>query len=261
MAKFADVNMSDALDPWGYQIGYAVTESMTNAGLYAAGQGQYGAIDVRTENGVSLLSPAGNANYVIIARGANHMGAYTPQGVRPVACVAGTVDFENCDVDSTFISGLRVMTAGANYNDDVVMYTSKTLSKIWEFAGVGSNDIFNLNVGNVGVGTTANPTERLEVNGNISVSGTSELRTNLICDTNATNCWSPNLLGGPVGNGNQCAAAPTGTVNVMTGITNGQITCTTVPLPLPAGFAGQQCTTAGQFVIGFSAAGIICGVP
>lgn len=262
MAKFADVNMSDALDPWGYQIGYAVTESMTSAGLYAAGQGQYGAIDVRTENGVSLLSPAGNANYVIIARGSNHLGAYTPQGIVPIPCVAGTVDAENCDADSTFVSGLRVMTPGAAYNDDVIMYTSKTLSKIWEFVSAGSNDIYNLNVGNVGVGTTVDPTERLEVNGNISVSGASRLSTNLVCDTNGTNCWSPNLLGGAVGtNGNQCPAAAAGTVNVMTGITNGQITCTSTPLPLPSGFAGQQCTTAGEFVIGFSAAGIICGTP
>jgi prepilin-type N-terminal cleavage/methylation domain-containing protein len=259
IATFTDINMTDALDPWGYQMGYAVTQAVTNPSTY--GQGQYGAINVQTEDGTQLLSPAGNANYVIVSYGPNHMGAYTSQGVMTIACVAGTVDAENCDNDSLFTSGLRVLTPGANYYDDVIKYSSVTLSKIWEFVDAGSNDIYNKNFGNVGVGTTTDPAERLEVNGNIKVSAGGELKQNLLCDTNGTNCWSPNLLGGPVGNGNQCPAAPSGTVNVMTGITNGQITCTAVPLPLPTGFNGQSCTTPGEFVIGFSSSGIICGTP
>lgn len=262
-ADFDQVNMSDALDPWGYQYGYAVTAAVTSKATY--GKGLYGAIDVRTEGGVSLLSPVGNANYVIISFGENHKGAITAYGKKTVPCTAGTADAENCDNDSTFVSGLRMMAPGASYFDDYIQYSSVTMSRIWDFVGEGSNDIFNVNIGNVGVGTTTNPAEKLEVVGNVRVSAGGEAKQNLLCDTNGANCWSPNLLGAPAAgnynNNNACPTAPAGTVNVMTGLQNGQAQCTTVPIPLPTGFNGQTCTTAGEFVIGFSGSGIICGVP
>ncbi|MEZ0261271.1 MAG: type II secretion system protein [Alphaproteobacteria bacterium] len=262
-ADFEQVNMSDALDPWGYQFGYAVTEAVTNKATY--GKGLYGAIAVQTEDGVSLLSPQGNANYVVISFGDNHKGAFTSYGKKPIPCTAGTTDAENCDNDSLFVSGLRVMGPGADYYDDYIQYSSVTISSIWEFVGTGSDDIFNVNVGNVGVGTTADPTEKLEVNGGVRVTAGGAALQDRLCDQTGGNCWSPDLLAHPqsgtFNNNNACPTAAAGFVNVMVGLQNGAVQCTTVPIPLPTGFNGQTCATAGEFVTGFSSSGLICGVP
>jgi len=256
-SSYNDVAAMDALDVWGFQIGYAVSSASTSASTY--GQGVYGVIDVTTENGVELTSPPGSAYYVLVDYGDNHMGAYNTNGVMAVPCVAGTKDFENCNGDYKFISGLRSMGANASYFDDVIIYSAFAITKLWDYTYVGSSDIYNLNVGGVGVGTPT-PTQELEVNGSISTD-TSATETE-ICDATGAHCWAPNLLAGPVSGNNPstnwCPPAPTGYVNVVTGLQYGQVQCTLTPIPLVPAPINQSCA-AGHYATGFSrTTGLIC---
>lgn len=57
-ASFQLSSLDSALDPWGYQVTYAVTASLTSAVSFNNGRG---AISVRTEHGDSLVDPDGIA--------------------------------------------------------------------------------------------------------------------------------------------------------------------------------------------------------
>ncbi len=268
--------MGDTLDTWNYQTGYAVSSGSTNAGTY--GQGVYGVIDVTTEAGVELVSPPGSANFVIVFYGENHMGAHTAEGAISTPCTVGTVDYENCNGDYKFIQGLRSMAAGPNYFDDIVQFSSFSITKLWDFSSSSNANIYNLNVGNVGVGTPSPPdptfpAQKLDVAGTVALPAGIGITEAEICDGGGTACWLPNLLaGGPVGStypsNNWCPPAPPGYINVVTGMVGGVVQCTTgtptIPgtaIPLVPIIKNQSCN-AGHFAIGFSASsGLICNFP
>lgn len=234
-ASFDDATLQSVLDPYGYQMSYAVTGALTNT---ATAHNSYGAIDVRTENGLPLVRPVASAHYVVVSHGDDHIGAYNMQGNMPYPCTTGNVNpqEDNCDGDSIFVEGLRSANAlvPAQYYDDLVWHSVINISSLWDFVP-NSIDIFNLNIGNVGVGTTA-PVERLHVNGDIKANN---IRQNLICDVNGVNCWSPdNIAGDPgvtdsSGNplGSMCDTSTyppaAGKMRVVVGIKNGKAICST----------------------------------
>lgn len=252
------VAMNDTLDPWSYQAGYAVSSAATNAMTYR--QGVYGAIDVATENGIELTDPAGAVNFIIISYGDNHMGAYSAAGKKNKPCVAGTMDYANCNHGSKFVSGLRSLGSNKSYFDDIVQYSLPTRPKLWDFTAVGSNNIHNLNSGNVGIGVPQGKSaeQMLEVDGTINIANNGGAYAASICNLAGANCWKPNLLAGPQKgtnpSGNLCT--PVGGMSVATGLSNGKVNCKTLPLLT---VAQNQACPAGHFVIGFSAtSGLLC---
>lgn len=234
-ASFADAALQSILDPYGFQMSYAVTGALTNA---STAHNSYGAISVVTETGVTLVRPVSSAHYVIISHGDNHVGAYNMQGSMPFPCTVGNVtpEEDNCDGDGVFVSGLRSVNANlpASYYDDLVWTSVINISSLWDFVP-NSADIFNLNIGNVGVGTTA-PVEKLHVNGDLRAI---TARQSMICDPGGTNCWSPDNLAGdpavtdsggnPLGSLCDTAAYPpaAGKMRVVVGIKNGRTICST----------------------------------
>ncbi len=249
-----EVNYNMAIDPWGYQMTYAVSAHMTEQ---TTNKNEYGTINIRTELGTNISDPAGSAHYAIIAHGNNHAGAFTLNGVVGTTCaaVAGMAEEENCDGDAEFVRGLRTMVPGANYYDDTVSDRSFSISRIWEFVGGGSTDIYNLNIGNVGIGTLT-PSQRLEITGDLRAWKISQ---SLICETGGIDCFDPDSLGSAAGT--KCTdtnppAAP-GNIWVMKGVKSGLIDCEEIPLATV--LTSQSCAVATEYVVGFDSSGnIIC---
>lgn len=268
MATFNDITLKSVLDPYNFQMIYAVTGALTSK---TTAHNSYGAIDIITEDGIGLVRPAGSAHYVIVAAGDNHMGAYNTAGIVPFPCTTGnqTVDEQNCDGNATFVQGLRSVNtstpaARAAYFDDTVWQSVINISSLWEFVD-GSPDIFNLNIGNVGVGT-GTPSERLQVVGNLRAE---TARQDLICDTGGSNCWNPDDLASPTGTvcNTTTYPVPAGRMRVVVGIKNGRVKCSSSspadpdydPLypdpPRVTPILGAPTCPAGQFMKGFAAGG------
>lgn len=245
-------SLTETLDPWGFQLTYAVSASQTDSITFNS---SYGVIDIRTEAGISLIQPAGTAHFVIVSHGENHKGAYNQQGQISFPCTGGTADFENCNRNNaTFIAGLRNMGAGANYFDDVILQRSFVMTELWKFSG--TNVMFNANPGNVGLGITT-PSQKLDINGNIMAT---TLRSNLLCDRGGVNCWNPEKIGG---SGMNCGPpSGPGKVRIMRGIRAGEVEPLCFEVDLPAVMSDQRCLNPGEYVVGFTAGGnIICEVP
>jgi len=288
-ASFADVALSDTLDPWGYQMSYAVAGIETNAATY--GQGSYGSINVTDEQNINLLSPPNTATYVFVSHGDDHSGAYTTAGQLPFPCTTAAQgeDWYDCNNQSVFISGIRAVAPGPGHLDDMIVYTPGGGNALWAVVTMGSTNIYNKNLGFVGIGTGSTPpAQMLEINGNIQVQGgscqsgnsTSCAYGTQICDQNGANCWSPAYIAGPAvvqpanptsvpAGANTCPPAAAGSVNVVTGIAFGTPICTgtlssgnapALPLITPAAGVAQNCP-AGQYLIGFGAGGLISCAP
>ena len=179
-------SQNDTVDSWGNQITYAVTESMA-AQTYTSPSN--GAIYVETENFQGsctpgsipptcqeLTNPAGSAQYILVSHGDDGVGAYPTQGTAPLTpfnpcpAVGTTADAQNCSGTGLFIQGLRSMgtSTPGTYFDDVVFFNAAPITALWAPVLGTPSDIYNLNEGNVGVGTgtLATPTARLQVVGN-----------------------------------------------------------------------------------------------
>lgn len=282
--KFSDVALKTVLDPYGFQMSYAVTGGKTNA---ATSQLTAGAIGVVTEVGISVITPPQSAHYVLVSHGDNHMGAYNAWGAIPFPCTTtnATKDEGNCDLNGTFVQGLRsINTATAatrlEYFDDTVFQSSAETSALWDFVP-NSPDIYNMNIGNVGVGTGTNiPLERLDIRGVLKATKTTAEQ---ICDLNG-HCFNPdNIAGDPtkvdsLGNplGTTCDSpypVAAGKMRVVIAMKDGKVVCSRSPLD-PAYTAATEdparvvpvlntaCANPGEFIKGFSpSGGILCCNP
>ena len=249
-SSFTDAAAETSSDPWGYKMGYAVTSYLTDATTF---QPSGGAINVVAENGKPVIVPASSVHFVIISYGDDHMGAYTNGGKLNVPCVAGSTESANCNYAGAFVDGVRSMGAGAGYFDDRLKYTSYALATLWGFVPGSTTDIYNKNPGNVGLGVAA-PTEKLSVSGIVKSQKADQTQ---ICDYTGANCWSTDIFASPTGMGCTDTATTTG---VVTGISNGGVTCVQIPRPQP--LVNQSCAASNEYVVGFDATGhIICGVP
>ncbi len=254
--------VGSTVDPWGYQINYAVSEGDIYNSSYGQGDG---VLNVQSETGTNLVEPPDTINYIIWSAGQNHMGAYTSAGVMGVPCHAGEVDSANCNHQWNFADGLYNIVQGSpKYFDDIMIYSSFTLTQLWSFTAPNSNDVYNKNPGYVGVGTgNADPTQELEVNGTLYTNGSIYL--NAVCHAGScTHSWAPNILGGPASGTNAsnnnvsavCGAAPPGKMNVINGMQYGQIQCGT-PIDVPQANANSSCPSGMAYGID-SAGKVIC---
>ncbi len=254
-AGLANAALQNTLDAWGYQINYAVSFASLSPATY--GEGANGVIDIKTPDMINL-DPA--ANYAIWSAGDNHMGAYTSDGIITVPCVPGEADYENCNNNYIFVTGLRSLVHNQYYFDDILYYSKYTLTQLWSFTAPGSSNIYNRNADYVGVGyPTGTPLgQELQVNGTLYSQG--EIYVSNICDKGGKNCWAPNNFAGPASgtnaSGNVCTA-PAGQVRYVTELKDGSIKCSTSTIPVLAPSAGQSCPP-GQFLVGFSSTGLIC---
>lgn len=251
-ASFEAVSMTDVLDPWGFQMTYAVTASQTDKMTFDT---SFGAVGVVTEHGNSIVDPPGSVHYVVIAHGENHKGAYNGQGRIQYPCAAGTGDAQNCQKTSTFVSGLRNMGNSPNYFDDILLQKSYSMSELWRFEGDSGEIIYNVNSGNVGVGT-AFPQQKMDVEGAMRAD---QMRTKLFCDSGGGNCWEIDKLAGA---GMLCPApSGPGKVYVMRGIGQAEVAPYCEEIDRPRLKPGQVCP-ADQFVYAIAKSGdILCRDP
>lgn len=259
IVRLDDASFESIIDPWGYQMTYAVSGHLTQTTSSSAPfANQFGSLQIITEFGEHLTTPDNSGHYVLIAHGPNSAGANSTSGRVDIPCLAGATEGENCDGDAQFIQGLRNETNTANYFDDTVLFSSFTTSGLWENVEDSASDIYNLNLGNVGVGT-ATPVEKLHVEGRLKAVNVS---LGQICDEDGENCWSASNLGGDVNAaapaGTQCAGVVSGSnVEVVQAIARGEVVCTTVPLLSIS--TGQTCVNPDTFMIGIRSDGtIIC---
>ncbi|MAE51758.1 MAG: hypothetical protein CMH27_08095 [Micavibrio sp.] len=186
---FSDFREYQAFDGYNMLISYAVTEEMAAPTHNLANpiNPYAGAIQVIDENGTNMTNPANSAHYVLISHGENTRGAYTDEGTRsgdcmvsstalppvpgyaPFGSVAGlNPELENCDNnDGIFAKALRSKADNDFYFDDLVFFRDRSSSALWTTSSnsiVGDSAINNLNIGAVGINTTA-PTAQLHVGG------------------------------------------------------------------------------------------------
>lgn len=258
----ATFTAADTLDGWNNKLGYAVTGSLANRNTY---KDTNGGIDVRDEHNISMLSPPSSAHIVVYSYGEDGFGANTQDGVAVGNCSAGGFtshappsatlnEWQNCMHNSNvFLSGLRAVGSPNVYNDDYMRFLTTQSGSFWTITGPVTGlplgavvyKVTNTNSGNVGVGVD-NPSEKLDVKGNLVVQSPSDLLAAGLCDQSGLgpNCFAPTLLGGSDPN-MDCAAQ--GSSMVMTGVSQGKITCAKVVFPQ----AAYTCPP-GHFITGIS---------
>lgn len=167
-------------------------------------------------------------------------------------------------------------TDTANHFDDIAYFYLNPSGDIWKYltnpaTGATTASIYNLNSGNVGVGTNT-PQVKLEVNGNIS---TPSFLTNLICRNNGTTAgerclpttyfsssYLPTATSYTMPSGTMTLqnACP-GATDAISGVSLGKVQCTTVAMTTTAATPATgpvQCD-AGAYVRGLLTNGcIIC---
>jgi type II secretory pathway pseudopilin PulG len=157
----------------GWKYIYAVSANLTTAATYDGA----GKINIVDSAGASFLGAGHWAQFVLVDPGKDGKGAWTLYGQSSGRACGAALDSENCNNDATFrdapLSDRGPATA-AGYYDDAIFYTlARKESTLWvvkeSASTAGDLDIYNRNVGNVGIGTNA-PADRLHVmGGNVRV--------------------------------------------------------------------------------------------
>lgn len=276
---------ADSLDPWGDQYTYAVTLSMARPGQFLFYEGVIG---VQDEFGQPTAGINDDGHYVLISHGPNRRGAFSAlTGVQDVPCgqdpvddpVNGARDNENCDLDGDFLQALGNYEAdGPGFYDDIIRVRGAAPTQIWarvDPSTTGAAPIWNLNTGNIGVGTLT-PGEQLEVNGILRVEtppapGSGAVVSSLICDQGGNNdCFR---IADIATTGISC---PSG--QVLRGIRGAQTRPISEGGPLPRGSSllpicgnasfslnpGQTCPAGPprEWIVGVRSNGdVICSVP
>lgn len=205
-----EIIQTSLVDPWGNALSYAVTKSMTVKNTFDAYRG---AIGVKDEWGRDTGGTKNNAHYIVVMHGRDKLGGFDAQsGTASAACdPAVTLEFENCNGNSTFVAALRseTDTTPATFYDDRTSYSATVPVPLWsknQAAGV----IQTKTEGNVGIGTPT-PREKLEVGkweklvpSNPEYDAAAQVKDSSIkvekatvakeiCDTNGK-CFAPNSL-------------------------------------------------------------------
>ena len=263
--KANTMHMDLVQDSWGHKFTYAVSGYLTQAVTFDSA---HGVVSVQNEFGRTLVQPADGAHYVLVSHGDNGFGAYNRNGSITFPCPASpAIEENNCNGGTVFIDGLRTMVPGAGYFDDLVTYEAYVTSRLWDYSNAFGyeNSLYNLNVGNVGVGTDA-PAYKMDISGSIRGD---DIDASLLCDythnTGNAYCFDPDILGGVTGIG--CTTATPNNIKLVTGIAGnfganpGYVICSP-DIPFPTLIPGGQTCLAGEFVVGINLLGtIICEVP
>ncbi|MFH1157996.1 MAG: prepilin-type N-terminal cleavage/methylation domain-containing protein [Pseudomonadota bacterium] len=259
------MHMELVRDAWGHQFTYAVSGYMAQTATFDT---SHGAVAVRNEFGRTLVQPTDGAHYALVSHGDNGFGAHNVNGSITFPCPASpALEGNNCNGGSVFIDGLRSIVSGVGYFDDLVTYEAYVISRLWDYSKAFGfeNTLYNLNKGNVGVGTD-NPAYKMDVIGPVRGD---DVNTPLLCDythdSGNAYCFDPDILGGVTGIG--CTTATANNIKLVTGIAGqnganpGYVLCSG-DIPLPVLTPGGQTCPAGQFIVGVTLLGtIICETP
>lgn len=247
-----DLDEGDVIDGYGNRLTYAVVERLARATTYSENGG---AIAITDASGVSLIADdddaAGDssAHFIVISHGPNGYGAFTRAG-EPRDCPASSGDLANtvCDNASgpaVFVVDQKNSVEGATEYDDLVASFVQELPPEWKYSEGDPTSIFIDNNGPVGI-LTANPQERLDVNG--AISSDEQVLSDALCDQNVSgDCFSPAFIAGPEnltdGPGmNKCSGDA-----FMVGIKNGQVICEdSVNVSCPNGEIMQGVAASGE---------------
>lgn len=233
---------SNTLDAYNRFFTYVVTEHQATD--------QYGdkagAILLRDEHDRDV---ANNANFLLISHGANGAGARITQNNTFLPCSGAGKDLENCDGDYEYIHGLQYHAPGDNYYDDQIGFLQWMPYHLWEVTKNNPNNFHNINPGYVGIGVK-DPDDQLHLkDGNMlayrfwdSANPGSTL-TQSLCkgDSNETDCFPPELIGGDIFPG--CDAD-----EIMTGIAESAPICQ----PAFVNAFAQPCPNPQEYICGMS---------
>lgn len=264
-----DFPATQTLDAWRNKFVYAVTESMTDPTTY---NNNLGAVTVLDEFDNSLVDPDDSAHYALVSLGENGRGAYNAAGnlvgqscdpatvpatfdpLYPDIVSQNSIEYENCNGDSVFVSALKNEEKNDAYNDDMVAFETWFANDLWAPSPVNPVHVYNVNIGNVGVGVD-NPVQRLDVQGDIQA--TEALATEFCNVTTGAGCFDTSVIAGEVasGDGMKCGAG-----EIMRGIENGAPICVDWFPTTPASFTGTcPAGPPKQYAVGVRSDGtIIC---
>ncbi len=244
--KTMDVPITEAVDGWKNMFTYAVTASMADPSPDAEFDPDNGAVSVVDEFGASL-NEGRLMHGVIFSAGSDGVGAYTISGTAK-PCIAGTVQSENCDNDSRFVSSYTYEVPGPTYFDDFLYLSDWSRNSIWAYspaADAEPGSVYSTNTGNIGIGTET-PGEKLDVVGNIR---SDQVHSPNFCTGTGEGCMRPETIGGE---GTHCTSSG----DMMYGIDNNTARCRAVSI----GVATENCPP-GSYVTGISNNRIVCGRP
>ncbi|MFP4097401.1 MAG: type II secretion system protein [Alphaproteobacteria bacterium] len=247
-------------DGYGTLISYAVTERLTEANPGNSTLNPFnplqGAIRVVDENGISLMDPEDEGQFLVFSHGRDALGGYSPNGDLIEPCfipsvIVGnppeppppgpfdntgqqTIKVENCDGnDAIFVRGLLSTANNSNYFDDSLYFKGRDIGALWKTARFSDNPgdvyIYNGNLGgSVGL-DTAEPNATLDVAGDINTNTEVRSANNIdpdgdgdfdhFCDPTHDHCIDVNFLGG---DGEQ-GGCPAG--QVAYGVENNRMVC------------------------------------
>ena len=256
------------LDSFANKFVYAVTETMTDQTTY---NNNMGAVTIKDEFDESLVEPPDTAHYAVVSLGENGRGAYNIYGnlvgqdcdpstvpatydpMNPSEVSQASIEYENCNSDSVFVSALKNEEQGDSFNDDMVGFEVWAATELWSPSPVNPVHIYNINVGNVGVGVI-DPAERFDVEGDIQAS---DVLAQQICDlSTGLACFDASAIGGQIADG-EGMSCPAG--SIMTGIELGGPICEEI-LPATTSFTGScPAGPPKQYAVGVRTDGsIIC---
>jgi type II secretory pathway pseudopilin PulG len=255
------VSTNVVFDGWGSKLDYAVSANLANVATYNS---TWGVITAHDEFGNNTAGINDDAHYAIISHGADRIGAYSTGGQMSSICLFGVagagLDNQNCSNNSTFIESIAHSAAGglAHY-DDYVYFVKSGSSGIWAYQP-NSNNIYNLNIGNVGVGTAA-PGSTLDVEdplgaGNGTLRAENNAKAAMICDKTGANCFP--VKGFTAAAGSETVKCPANQVMNGIAMNAGTLQATgcappAFPFPIP----GPQTCPVGKWLHGYATNGTI----
>lgn len=178
-------------DGYNSKLTYAVSERISDGMALRTDPTFRGSISVQDGSGTPITT---NAEFFMTSHGESKSGAYPFSGSARTGCIAGTMDFENCDdSNATFVSRSEISesSVASQFYDDRSVFTLVSVedsTSWWDITPSNTANIYNLNTGSVVIGTdTPATTARLHLE------GTAALRDNVAIGTTATPPTNPRL--------------------------------------------------------------------
>lgn len=151
---FRDLNLPEEYSFDGYhsRLVYAISRPLVSTTGYNSA---YGGIEIRDSAGVSLVTPAASAHFVIVSPGSDRVGSYTKYGQRAIPCAGTSYDIENCDTATRAVyrAARQGGVTASTHFDDYVSYSSSAETPFWKVVDANRVDVTDLTGGKkIGIG-------------------------------------------------------------------------------------------------------------
>lgn len=257
--KTLNLQEADSYDSYLNRLDYSVTLDLTSNTTFSLSGGGISITD-KSVAPQSIIDPPDRAHFVVISHGQNQFGGTTKAGVANLGCLGASLpEQENCDLDSTFVSG----EIENNFDDRISFFSGVALAE-WQTSELDLDEIHLKNATNLAIGasiaTDLSTAEQASVStfaaesGSIIASddenpGEGRFYSERLCEFDATaatvntKCFSPPLFAGNLtpnvvgaetlyedttnpGSGMSCYdPAYIGNTKFLVGIKNGQPIC------------------------------------